>query len=77
MGFVGKAIGKLFGLSTSTPNISIPQPAVQAKDLVSSTSLQNPEAPTLGTNNQRKKGRASLLIDRTANNNSSYNPTNL
>lgn len=82
MGFIGKAVGKIFrpvtkivgsilgfgGQGKSNP-VQIPQPTVTAQQLLPQTEAVTPEAPELGTNKKRKKvSRKSLMIERTGSN---------
>lgn len=82
MGFIGKAVGKIFrpvtkvvgsilgfgGKGESNP-VQIPQPTVTAQQLVPQAEAVAPEAPELGTNKKRKKvSRKSLMIERTGSN---------
>lgn len=71
MGFVGKLIGGIlgFGGSQRAANpVVIPQPSVTAQQLVPQTTAEKPDAPMLGSNNNKQKrqrtSRASLKIDR-------------
>ena len=78
MSFLGNIIGSLLGGIFGGGNsrkIEIPQPTVRAQDLVQSTKADAPEAPQIGQDKQ-KKGRKSLLIDRTQSG-YDYNATNL
>ena len=71
LGGIGKAIkrvvsapfdivGNVLGFR-KTADISAPK--VSAAQVVPSTASNVPEAPTLGTEKKKKKGKASLLID--------------
>lgn len=77
MGFLKKLVGGVFGglFGGHHRSVDIPQPTVRAQDLVQSTKADAPEAPQLGQDKQ-KKGRKSLLIDRTQSG-YDYNATNL
>lgn len=75
MGFLKKLVGGVFGGlfgGGHHRSVDIPQPIVRAQELVPNTTAQAPEAPVLGQDKQ-KKGRKSLLIDRSYD----YNATNL
>ena len=78
MGFLKRLVdgvfGGLFG-GGHHRSVDIPQPTVRAQELVPNTTAQAPEAPQLGQDKQ-KKGRKSLLIDRTQSG-YDYNATNL
>lgn len=78
MGFFKKLVGGVFGGlfgGGHHRSVDIPQPTVRAQELVPNTTAQAPEAPQLGQDKQ-KKGRKSLLIDRTQSD-YDYNATNL
>ena len=67
MGFLKRLVGGVFGGlfgGGHHRSVDIPQPTVRAQELVPNTTAQAPEAPQLGQDKQ-KKGRKSLLIDRT------------
>lgn len=75
MGFLKRLVGGVFGGlfgGGHHRSVDIPQPTVRAQELVPNTTAQAPEAPVLGQDKQ-KKGRKSLLIDRSYD----YNATNL
>lgn len=78
MGFLGSLLGAIFnGIfgGGNSRKADIPQPTVRAQDIVQSTKAPEPEAPQIGQDKQ-KKGRKSLLIDRTQSG-YDYNATNL
>lgn len=77
MSFFKKLVGGLFGglFGGHHRSVDIPQPTVRAQELVPNITAQAPEAPQLGQDKQ-KKGRKSLLIDRTQSG-YDYNATNL
>lgn len=78
MGFLKRLVGGVFGGlfgGGHHRSVDIPQPTVRAQELVPNTTAQVPEAPQLGQDKQ-KKGRKSLLIDRTQSG-YDYNATNL
>lgn len=78
MGFLKRLVGGVFGGlfgGGHHRSVDIPQPTVRAQELVPNTTAQAPEAPQLGQDKQ-KKGRKSLLIDRTQSG-YDYKATNL
>ena len=88
LGGIGKAIkrvvsapfdivGNVLGFG-KTADVSAPN--VSAAQVVPNTASNVPESPTLGTENKKKKGKASLLIDRDnsrSSGNSSYSGLNI
>lgn len=61
MGFVGRIFKTIF--NPSMP--SVPQPTVTARDLVSSTSSEDPEEAVMGSslkNKRKRSGMNSLLV---------------
>lgn len=62
MGFIGKFIKTIF--SPSVSSVSTQTPTITGRDLVASTSSQDPEAPVMGSDKdtKRKQGVNSLLI---------------
>ena len=88
LGGIGKAIkrvvsapfdivGNVLGFG-NTADVSAPN--VSAAQVVPSTASNVPESPALGTENKKKKGKASLLIDRDnsrSSGNSNYSGLNI
>lgn len=60
MGFITKLVKGIF--SPSIPQASSIQPQVSARDLVSSTESETPEAPVMGSDKRKHKGVQSLLV---------------
>lgn len=62
MGFVGKIFKTIF--DPDIPQASTQMPTVSARDLVSSTSSQEAQAPIMGSEDdgKRKRGINSLLV---------------
>lgn len=68
MGFIANAISSLFGGGGGeTQVVKVPEVTTTARDLVSETSSQEVESPTMGSNKTTKKknrGISSLIVNR-------------
>lgn len=70
-------VGNVLGYGNKA---DVSAPKVSAAQVVPSTASAVPESPALGTENKKKKGKASLLIDRDnsrSSGNSSYSGLNI
>ena len=87
LGGIGKAIKRLVsapfkvvGNVLGAGGASVSAPDVSAAQVVPSTASNVPEAPALGTEKKKKKGKASLLINSDnsrSSGNSSYSGLNI
>ena len=60
MGFITKLVKGIF--SPAISQASSIQPQISARDLVSSTTSETPEAPVMGNDKKKNKGVQSLLV---------------
>ena len=60
MGFVGKFFKTIF--APEIPQASVMQPTVTARDLVQSTSSEEPQAAVMGATNKNKGGGVGSLL---------------
>ena len=74
-----KAVGKVLGVGGAQA-VNVSAPDVSAAQVVPNTASDVPESPALGTENKKKKGKASLLINSDnprSSGNSSYSGLNI
>ena len=77
MGGIGKAISKLFGGGQSAPapvTVNTPAPAVQAPE---ADIAQKTTEGDLSVNRKKRRGKASLIIDKTNSTNTGTGGTGL